>query len=228
MLFCEVLHAGNGLAGPRGVLFAANTSLGDAMKKLLLAASAVLMLIGAGQAADMPVKAPRVVAAPAAFSWTGFYIGGTLGYGWGRARHEDGGATTSPEFDIKGPTAGVTVGVNYQINRIVIGFEGDWSWADIDGSTPTGGGFGCDTACATEIKSFATARGRFGVTVVDRLLAYGTAGWAWTRISGTLGPLGGDGHQGWLDRRRRLGVCVHGPAFDQSRVPARPCTQLPV
>jgi hypothetical protein len=30
-------------------------------------------------------------------------------------------------FDIDGLAAGVTVGANYQINRIILGVEGDWS-----------------------------------------------------------------------------------------------------
>jgi hypothetical protein len=37
-------------------------------------------------AADMPVKAPvrKVAPAPLAYSWTGFYVGGHCGAGWGR------------------------------------------------------------------------------------------------------------------------------------------------
>jgi hypothetical protein len=47
--------------------------------------SAALM-VGTAQAADMPVKAP-VYKAPVAetLSWTGFYVGGNVGYGWGYA-----------------------------------------------------------------------------------------------------------------------------------------------
>ena len=36
----------------------------------------------AAYAADMPVKAPRVAGAP--WTWSGFYLGGHVGYGWGR------------------------------------------------------------------------------------------------------------------------------------------------
>jgi outer membrane immunogenic protein len=168
------------------------------MKKLLLAASAVLSLVSAGQAADMPVKAARVAPLPSVFSWTGFYIGGTVGYGWGNPHHDDGGGFRSPSFDIDGAVAGVTVGVNYQINRIVLGFEGDWSWANIEGTTPQNPAF-CGTVCTTEIKSFATARGRLGVTLIDRLLVFGTAGAAWTRISGSINGVQGatDTKSGW-------------------------------
>ena len=41
----------------------------------------------------MPVKAPPIVEPP--FSWTGFYIGGNVGYSWGRARTDQTDALTS-------------------------------------------------------------------------------------------------------------------------------------
>src|ERR1019366_7687516 len=56
------------------------------MKQLLLA-SAALAISGQAFAADipvrMPVKAPAAAPAPA-FSWSGCYLGGHVGAGWGR------------------------------------------------------------------------------------------------------------------------------------------------
>jgi outer membrane immunogenic protein len=54
------------------------------MKKLLLGGTmlAALAVSAPAIAADLPVKAP--VIAPVVFSWTGYYIGGNLGYSWGR------------------------------------------------------------------------------------------------------------------------------------------------
>jgi opacity protein-like surface antigen len=52
------------------------------MKVQLAAAAILLASTSMGSAADMAVKAPYV--APAAvWSWTGFYIGGHVGAGWG-------------------------------------------------------------------------------------------------------------------------------------------------
>jgi outer membrane immunogenic protein len=70
------------------------------MKKLLLMGVALGVLGAAdfSMAADMPVylKAPPV----APWSWTGFYIGGNVGYSWGRA---------STDFDeVSASTAVVT------------------------------------------------------------------------------------------------------------------------
>ena len=46
------------------------------MKTSLAAGAAVLVLatVGAANAADMPVKAPRIALAAPVSSWTGFYI----------------------------------------------------------------------------------------------------------------------------------------------------------
>ena len=67
------------------------------MKRLAIALLAVTGLsVGASQiasAADLPVKAPPVFAAPAPWSWTGFYVGGHIGTGWGDVTA--GGSNTS-------------------------------------------------------------------------------------------------------------------------------------
>lgn len=56
------------------------------MKKLLLGSVAILALsAGSSGAADLPVKAPPMVAPPVPmFSWSGCYIGGHEGVGWAR------------------------------------------------------------------------------------------------------------------------------------------------
>jgi outer membrane immunogenic protein len=58
------------------------------MKKLLTAIAALGLIGTPAFAADMAVKAPPPVVAPApVFSWTGFYIGGNAGGAWS---HNDG------------------------------------------------------------------------------------------------------------------------------------------
>src|SRR5436190_1712899 len=53
----------------------------NSLAALALAASASSAL-AADLPARMPVKAPLMV--PVAYNWTGFYIGGNVGYSWGR------------------------------------------------------------------------------------------------------------------------------------------------
>jgi outer membrane immunogenic protein len=55
------------------------------MKRFCIAGAAFAALIASpAMGADKPVKAAIYKApAPAPFSWTGFYVGGNGGYGWG-------------------------------------------------------------------------------------------------------------------------------------------------
>jgi outer membrane immunogenic protein len=84
------------------------------MKKLVLGGTmlAALAVSAPALAADLPVKAPvykAPVVAPEVFSWTGFYIGGNLGYSWGRGETDftetTSGTASSQVFRTAGPTA---------------------------------------------------------------------------------------------------------------------------
>lgn len=111
-------------------------------------------------AASYPVKAASVMPAPV-FSWTGWYLGGSGGYGFGNSGKVTPTATGTDfglfgdgpaqlasvvpvingtiDTDPRGPLGGVQLGYNEQINRFVWGFEADYSWANINGSgTRTG------------------------------------------------------------------------------------------
>src|SRR5215475_8662072 len=106
---------------------------GFAMTKILLGTTmlAGLLIADIAQAADMPLKAPRV-AAPYVFNWTGCYFGGNVGGAWS---HQDAhsvapvGLNQAPgDVSIKGSgvIGGGQLGCNYQISsNVVIGIEGD-------------------------------------------------------------------------------------------------------
>jgi outer membrane immunogenic protein len=150
------------------------------VRKFILGAAAVLALIAPASAADAP-KGPIYKAAPAAFNWSGWYVGGTVGYGWGSSTHEDAGVFT-PSFDMDGVVGGVTLGVNRQVGRIVYGLEADFSGSGIKGNSTLAP---CPT-CATELEWFGTIRGRVGVTMSPTLL-YITGGFAYGRLSASIG-----------------------------------------
>src|SRR5215831_4700557 len=99
---------------------------------------AAMMLGGAAQAADMPLKAPPP-AAPVMYNWTGFYIGGHIGGAWfngndhdrfdgvrncmGAVCFEDNGFGRNNGSFI----AGGQIGYNYQVGQYVWGVEGQIS-----------------------------------------------------------------------------------------------------
>jgi outer membrane immunogenic protein len=190
------------------------TVQGIIMKKLLLGYVACIALLAAGTAlaADMPVRAPVYKAPPpvAVYSWSGFYVGGNVGYSWGRANTDvglpaevfDAGTlaafTASDVVRPKGVVGGVQIGWNVQAVNWVYGVEADWQAsaekASLSRSDPfslAAGPIVSDTgATATQYEAkiswFGTLRGRLGYAA-DGLLFYGTGGLAYGRvgISGT-------------------------------------------
>ena len=155
------------------------------MKKLLLAAIAIVALAAPASAADLPpkpfYKAPTYVAP---YNWGGFYIGVVGGAGWADSSHTGSFGTNSGKFNQNGGTVGGTLGYNWQTGNIVFGLEGDLSWADITGSSGA-----CITSCFTTIRSIDTVRGRVGMAF-DNWLPYITGGAAIANIDAGQTGLG--------------------------------------
>ncbi|HVI27676.1 outer membrane protein [Hansschlegelia sp.] len=131
------------------------------------ASAAVLALtVPAAMAADLPAYEPApAVIAPAAFSWTGPYLGVHAGYGWGNA------AKASPD----GWMVGGYLGYNYQFDGspVVIGIETDINYASIDDKRNARGG---RTKVSTDWNG--ATRARIGYAF-DRFLVYGAGGLAY-------------------------------------------------
>lgn len=148
------------------------------------AVSATLFAVPA-LAADLPMEpAPAVVAVPS-FSWTGFYVGAQVGYGWGESSR-----TT---LDPKGALLGVYAGYNVQLdNSLVLGVETDFNWSDMDDKATfvRGGAAAIRVRARQDVDWAGATRGRIGFAF-DRFLVYGAAGVAYAkrefRISGLRG-----------------------------------------
>jgi outer membrane immunogenic protein len=112
------------------------------MNKLLLAGTALLTFAaGTAMAADMAPKYTKAPPMVAAYSWTGCYIGGTIGGAFGVSRHTAtsgpfSGQDITPSFATSGEIGGGTLGCNYEFGGgVVLGAEGDWSWTNYKGNT---------------------------------------------------------------------------------------------
>jgi outer membrane immunogenic protein len=177
----------------------------------LIAAVAILGFVTNASAADLPVKAPLYkapVAAPA-FSWTGFYIGASAGYGWSDADLDlvsigtaippfpasflDAGASAIPPelaTHPRGFIGGGQFGYNYQSNRLVWGYEADLSFADIKGSDTRQGtanlfpspSLNLTATGEQKLDFLGTVRGKLGFTPIDSLLVYATGGLAYGHV----------------------------------------------
>lgn len=189
------------------------------MKKTLVAAAAVIAvtsgaMIGQAAAADLEYVPPPVYApAPPPFvpTWQGFYVGGHVGYGEANVdvRNEfdyfefepndpDADAdgflpglfnTFESGLSPNGLIGGVQGGYNWQMNSLVLGIEGDVSFADWGESRTTFDVLDGDLDfldadedafgnASADVDMLASVRGRLGFAM-NNLLIYGTGGIAW-------------------------------------------------
>jgi outer membrane immunogenic protein len=155
-------------------------------KRLLLSgiALAALAIAAPASAADVPMRGPVYKAAPVSlFNWTGFYIGGNAGYGWG----------DSDNLAPSGWSGGGQVGYNWQYApNWVFGLEADLSGSNLSDSNAAGA-----PLVNSKVNYFGTARARLGYTV-DRVMVYGTGGLAWAHDRVNDGLVQANGTQvGW-------------------------------
>jgi outer membrane immunogenic protein len=134
--------------------------LGRIVSKRSIAAATLAALVSSSTfAADMPLGAPP--APPAVFSWTGFYGGVNVGYGWSNSNNTwnifganfgcptatgDALCIAGADSDhMKGVLGGQQIGYNWQTGRYVFGIETDF---DATGQTnfPWGKRRHCDVA----------------------------------------------------------------------------------
>jgi len=148
------------------------------MKKILLGTTMIagLMVAGTAQAADL--RAPVYKAPPQAYTdWNGFYLGINGGGGWADTLQVDTAGTTTGRYHQSGALFGGTFGYNWQFSNWVLGVEGDFDWADINGSVTSGV---CTAGrCFTNLRDFGTVRARLGFLATPNWLLYGTGGFAW-------------------------------------------------
>src|ERR1700733_229791 len=107
------------------------------------AAALSVVFVHVAAAADLPTKAPT--SAPAtSYNWTGFYVGGQVGEGWDSDQITLTDNSSAPNFPLGyventnygcGMLGGGYEGYNYQINRFVVGVDGDYSWASLNGTS---------------------------------------------------------------------------------------------
>ncbi len=169
------------------------------MRRLGLALLASAAFVGAAAAADMPArpvyKAP-VLSPVRVYDWTGFYVGGNIGYSWGRQDVSLDGVGSVGTPNINGFIGGGQIGYNWQMNQLVLGLE-----TDFQGSAQKGDGVAAAASSTSRLDWFGTVRGRVGYAF-DRWLPYLTGGWAYghgnlSGIAGGVGFSGSNDYSGW-------------------------------
>ena len=188
-----------------------NCAQGLLMKTYLVWGIALFGFLGVAPAFSADLSAPiyrQPIVQAVPYTWQGFYVGGNVGYGFGKDDLHVSGfnvntvaipGTTAASLKQDGILGGVQAGYNLQITPSwVVGIETDIQWmgqkSNLSGAGPitstscfgdpnppctlTGAGSG---NLAAAIDWFGTLRGRLGMNV-DRTLFYGTGGLAYGRI----------------------------------------------
>lgn len=161
------------------------------MKALLLT---MAMLVASAAASTASA------ASPMPFSWTGFYVGGQFGGGFGRTSSSFSGfnaGDTAPAVSPNGTGAivGAQLGYNRQFGFFLAGIEADIADAFIKG---TASSISPNTFFTVpteqDINWFGTVRGRLGVIPTERLLVFASGGLAYgnVTVSSISLPVGGN------------------------------------
>jgi outer membrane immunogenic protein len=189
------------------------------MQRQFLAGVALAMIASSAFAADMnmPLKAAPV----AVYDWGGTYIGGVVGGAWGTNDISDPGLGIVgtligvPVIQTVNPSGfigGVEAGSRYQFAKLVVGWEGDINFGNLNSTNTTSfsgplvGGIPFSRSLTTDTKWVATAVSTVGIAHNNWLL-YGKAGVAWENVSYTdnwaiagiplFGGTGSDTRTGW-------------------------------
>ena len=158
---------------------------------------------GALYVAPAGVNGPMVFKAPirSAWTWAGFYVGGTIGYGWGKSNTDTAFSdpvsagqlfATSGSRKLEGAIGGAQGGYNWVAGNILAGVEADLNYSGQRARMRAGcPGEVCNPALVgivgdpsvlaiseqgQKLEWFATLRGRLGATVTPDALAYVPAG----------------------------------------------------
>jgi outer membrane immunogenic protein len=172
------------------------------MNRFLLGSLALIaVVVDSAAAADLgPAPSPVFTMASGAeppYDWTGIYFGGHASYRW---THSEGETTDTANgylfapgsTDTSGAHGGGQIGFDYMFpSRFVLGIVADISSGARHANTNAFPLQTSQTVSDTNVTGAVRARAGYAF---DKLLLYGTGGWAWssgsgtrTQISGTVG-----------------------------------------
>ena len=170
---------------------------------LLVATGLSIGFVQVSFATDLPRRptytAP-ILAPASVYSWTGFYVGGSLGGAFGNVEATDvnTGTTTSPNSS--GFAGGGQIGFDYQTGPWVIGIRNIFVGTDLSKSASSGSG-----TADSHVNWFDALTVRGGYLLQPNLLLYVQGGAAWTQwdvtflnTAGTqIGEIGNNSRTGW-------------------------------
>lgn len=188
------------------------------MRKLIGCCAALLAVVSGTSVAMADGMSIKDSPAPVADSrscdggpFAGFYIGAAVGYGGhdAKATNVFSGSPSygaSEDFDDDGFAASIYSGYNIQCGSLVVGYESDYNWADVDSSVGD-----CCNYLNSELKWYGTSRLRFGLVRNENMMFYVTGGMAYAKIDTKAGvqELLGESYS-WSDEDWHFGWTAGG------------------
>jgi len=175
------------------------------IRKFSLATAVLVAASASAFAADLPSRRPPPVYTPVPlFTWTGFYVGGDIGYTWGTDTHSNPAGAVF-QATPQGEIGGAHIGYNYQISQFVVGLEGDVDGLSFRNTVGVPGG----GVVATTIPIEGSVRGRLGYAW-DRALFFATGGAAFAQVQHNYFNAAGVSDPGNTYSSTRVGWTVGG------------------
>ncbi|MBA8837073.1 outer membrane protein [Ochrobactrum sp. RH2CCR150] len=149
--------------------------------KILTGIAGIMTIVAAhANAADVIVE-PEPMPILSSFNWSGGYIGGQVGYGFGKTKFSPMIGDLRP----RGFLGGIYAGYNFDVgNNVILGIDGDFSGAEINrtgiGSDPT-----TTASVKTDLQWSGAIRPRIGYAI-NRFMPYIAGGVAFGSIKDTL------------------------------------------
>lgn len=159
---------------------------------LCSAAGSVAMAADLPPAPPPPPRAPAayVPALPPLYNWTGFYIGGNVGYGFGGIGMSDTAGSAFTSTTSQSFLGGGQVGFNWQWAGLVLGAEGDFEWLPNTKNTLTAANAGSLATATINDRWLTLADARLGYAW-DRFLVFAKGGGAFAGVSNSSGAISG-------------------------------------
>jgi len=167
---------------------ACNSKKGRWIMRTIKIASALMAAMGLsaglGQAAlsaDLPAR--PAYQAPAAVApvqnWTGCYVGGNVGYAWGRGEISNVTGAGAVSGSNSGLAGGAQVGCDYQAGAMVFGIRNLIDWSNLSSSGQVGGGTFAGYTATNSNNWMDLLTARVGYAVQPAWLLYVQGGAAW-------------------------------------------------
>lgn len=159
--------------------------------KCLLAGTLMMTGTSIAQAADLPPPPPPDDLRPSTYDWTGPYVGGFASVACLDTMYTPPGS--DPELAGCTGAGGLLAGYAVQLDRIVLGIEGDFGWGGKVASNSL-------DDVVYDFDTMASIRGRLGYAV-DSTLIYATAGIGWidaTLTETSIDESDSKWHVGWM------------------------------